>query len=82
MGQALEELERPKAKDRQAAAGPKDGPGKKSGSEKFTEPLGDTRDKVGQAIGMSGVPRARARRARQMTATNKDYQWCTSRAGA
>lgn len=56
IGKALEELERPEAKKRQAAAGPRAGKGKKSGSVNFSEPVekGDTRDKVAAAVGMSG----------------------------
>lgn len=56
MGKALEEIERPKARERQAAAGPAEGSGKKSGSVKFTEPLrkGQTRDIVAAALGVSG----------------------------
>lgn len=57
MGRAIESLEKPKAKERQAKAGPREGRGAKSGSENFTEPVarGDTRDLVGKAVGMSGV---------------------------
>jgi hypothetical protein len=56
LGKALEELERPKAKARQAQAGPAQGAGKKaSGSGKFPEPLrGQVRDRVAEAVGMSG----------------------------
>lgn len=48
MGRRIEALEGPKAKERQAAAGPTSGPGAKtSGSGKFPEPLkGEVRDKV------------------------------------
>jgi ParB family chromosome partitioning protein len=56
IGKALEALERPKAKERQAQAGPAEGKGKKaSGSGKLPEAVaGQTRDKVAEAVGMSG----------------------------
>jgi hypothetical protein len=55
LGLALEALERPKAKARQAKAGPATGKGKKrSASGKLPEPIGDTRDAVGRGVGMSG----------------------------
>jgi N6-adenosine-specific RNA methylase IME4 len=56
LGQELEELERRAARERQAAAGPAGGKGRKpSGSGKLPEAVkGDTRDKVGAALGMSG----------------------------
>jgi hypothetical protein len=56
MGEALEELERPKAKERQKAAGKQHGRGKIA-SEKFTEAIdtATTREKVGAAVGMSGI---------------------------
>jgi hypothetical protein len=50
IGRRLEALERPKAKERQKRPG-------FACSEKFTEQAsrGQTRDKVGRAVGMSGV---------------------------
>jgi hypothetical protein len=58
MGEALEELERPKAelakKSGKSADGQSGGRGNKKPSENFTEGL-ETRDKVGQAVGMSGI---------------------------
>ncbi len=56
LGRELEKLEQQEARKRQAGAGPKEGRGKKSsGSGKLPEPdKGDTRDKVAQAVGMSG----------------------------
>lgn len=61
LGKALEELERPKAKERQKEHG-KTAPGKgKNTSENFTEVSGTTREKVGEAIGMSGPTYQRAK---------------------
>ena len=56
LGRKLEELEKAKAKERQAKAGPVEGPGVKvSGSGKLPEAVkGDTRDKVAAGVGMSG----------------------------
>jgi ParB/RepB/Spo0J family partition protein len=55
IGRRLEALEKPKAKERQAKAGPQSGKGKKTGSGKLPEPVaGDTRDKVAAALGVSG----------------------------
>jgi hypothetical protein len=57
-------LEQPEAEKRRAAAGPSEGKGKKkTGSGNFPEPLGQTRDLVGSAVGMSGktLEKARAR---------------------
>jgi ParB family chromosome partitioning protein len=56
IGKALEELEREQARGRQAHAGPAEGKGRKaSGSGKLPEPVrGQTRDKVAEAVGMSG----------------------------
>ena len=55
IGKALEELERPKAKERQQESGREFGRGKLGGG-KFTQPndTGKTRDKVAAAVGMSG----------------------------
>lgn len=55
LGKALEAMERQKAKERQSSSGPKEGRGAKTGSVNFTEPVGQTRDKVGEALGVSGV---------------------------
>lgn len=54
LGRRLEELERPLAEAREKSGRP---------SEKFTEggPKGSTRDKVGAAVGMSGVTYQRAK---------------------
>jgi ParB family chromosome partitioning protein len=56
LGKALEELERAGAKKRQAQAGPAVGRGKKaSGPGNLPGPVkGRVRDKVGEAVGMSG----------------------------
>jgi ParB family chromosome partitioning protein len=56
LGRKLEEMERARAKGRQALAGPSEGPGKKeTGSGKLPESAqGDTRDKVALSLGMSG----------------------------
>jgi ParB family chromosome partitioning protein len=56
IGRALEDLEAKQAKERQSQAGPAEGKGKKaSGSGKLPEAVGGrTRDKVGEAVGMSG----------------------------
>jgi N6-adenosine-specific RNA methylase IME4 len=63
LGQALEEWQREAARRRQATAGPKAGRGQKlTGSGKLPEPVkGDTRDKVGAAVGMSGKTYERAK---------------------
>jgi len=65
LGEALERIERPKARERQAKAGPKSGKGKKrTGSGKLPEPVvvgGDTRDVVGKAAGTSGKTYERAK---------------------
>lgn len=54
IGKTIEEREREKAKERQAKAGPKEGKGaKRSASEKFTEPIGESADKAAAAVGMS-----------------------------
>jgi ParB/RepB/Spo0J family partition protein len=60
MGRALEELERPKAKERQQI---RKGNQRGDKSEKFTElsDKGQTREKVGKAIGMSGPTYQRAK---------------------
>lgn len=51
----LAPLERKAAKARQAVAGPKQGKGAKpSASGKLPEPVGDTRDKLAAAVGLSG----------------------------
>jgi hypothetical protein len=71
MGRALEELERPKAKDRQKLSA---GRGqKRCGQISHLNDTGKTRDKVGEAIGMSGVTYQRAKAA----AT----RWCEVRIG-
>lgn len=48
--------ERPKAKERQAAAGPAEGKGKKTGCGKLPQAVhpAKTRDVVGESVGMSG----------------------------
>lgn len=56
IGRALEDREREKAKERQAS-----GWGNHSGSDKLSEPNGNTRDKVGKAVGMSGATYDRAK---------------------
>ena len=57
-GMALEKIERKRAKDRMVEAGRIGG---KKGSANFSDPSrGDTRDIVGQAVGMSGVTYQRA----------------------
>ena len=63
-GQSLEALERKAAKQRQAAAGPKEGKGKKrSGGGKLPQAIEPTktRDAIGRAIGMSGTTYERAK---------------------
>lgn len=58
LGKRLEELERPKADVRRRATQGN----KQSGEEKFTSPdKGKTCDKVGKAVGMSGVTYTRAK---------------------
>jgi len=59
MGRALEELEKPKAQERQSVAGKERGRGKIA-SGKFTEAK-QTRDIVGEAIGVSGMTYQRAK---------------------
>lgn len=61
LGRELEKLERVQAKERKAATQAK--PGDKVGAVNFTAPsdTGYTRDKVGAAIGMSGVTYQRAK---------------------
>jgi ParB family chromosome partitioning protein len=56
IGKALEELERAQARERQAQAGPAEGKGRKTtGSGKLPEAVaGRTRDKVAEAVGLSG----------------------------
>jgi hypothetical protein len=56
LGRKLEEFERAAARERQAQAGPANGPGVKSnGLGKLPEAAkGETRDRVGDAVGMSG----------------------------
>lgn len=60
MGRALEELERPKAKERQKDHGGT-APGRKNTGENFTQVKGKTREIVGEAIGMSGPTYQRAK---------------------
>jgi hypothetical protein len=74
VGQRLAELERLAAKQRQACAGPAHGPGKKaSASGKFPEALqGQVRDKVGQAVGMSGRTFERAKAVVEAAAHNPE----------
>lgn len=58
LGIELEKLERPKASERKKSTQGN----RQSGAEKFSAPeKGDTRDKVGGAIGMSGVSYQRAK---------------------
>ena len=61
IGAALEELERPRAKERQRDGGSRGG--RSEGSENFTEASkkSTTRDIVGAAIGMSGITYQRAK---------------------
>jgi ParB family chromosome partitioning protein len=56
IGRKLEAIEKAAAKERQAQAGPSDGPGvKSSGAGKLPEASkGEVRDRVGAAVGMSG----------------------------
>jgi N6-adenosine-specific RNA methylase IME4 len=71
LGERLEALERPKAKERQAAAGPKEGKGKKKiGSGKLPQAVGRTRDVVGAAVGMSGKTYQQAKAVIQAAAEN------------
>lgn len=61
IGRLVEQRERELAKGRQAVAGPASGKGKKSGSGNLPEAVrGDTRDRVGAAVGMSGRTYERA----------------------
>jgi ParB family chromosome partitioning protein len=61
LGKVLEALERPKAKARQSEAGKQHGRGKIA-SDQIPEPFkGQTRDKVGRAVGMGGTTYSRAR---------------------
>lgn len=62
LGRDLEKLEQPKARKRQALAGPSEGRGQKSASGNFPEAVGDTRDKVGPAVGMSGRNYSKAKK--------------------
>jgi len=63
IGVAIEAVEQPKAKERQAAAGPSEGRGKKTGPGKIPEPVGTgrVRDIVGEAVKMSGKSYQRAK---------------------
>jgi ParB family chromosome partitioning protein len=57
LGRKIEEIEREAAKERQAMAGPTEGPGKKeNGGGTLPEAVikGDTRDKVAAVVGVSG----------------------------
>ena len=58
IGRALEELERPKAKERQKLS---EGRGQKRSGNLPDLNQGDTRDKVGKAVGMSGATYQRAK---------------------
>lgn len=61
MGRALEDLERPAAEARQQA-GRKHGRGGKKHGEKFTPSSGGkVRDKIGEAVGLSGITFQRAK---------------------
>lgn len=65
MGERLEELEAPAARERQAAAGPSEGKGRKTGSADSAEPVkgkGDTRDKVSKALGVGHTKYEQAKR--------------------
>ena len=58
----LEPFEREAARERQAKAGPREGPGaKKSGSENFSTPLGRASDKVAAAVGLTRPTLAKAK---------------------
>lgn len=64
LGRALEELERPKAEERRAAAGAQNLPNASAGHQNSTsevEGKGYTRNIVGQALGMSGSTYGRAK---------------------
>lgn len=63
LGRELEKLERAKAEKRMAATQAKPGQKVGQGSGNFPEPSdrGETRDKVGAAVGMSGVTYTRAK---------------------
>jgi ParB-like chromosome segregation protein Spo0J len=54
MGRRIATAERAAAKERQAMAGPTEGPGKKEGGKLPEAVKGDTRDKVAKAVGVSG----------------------------
>jgi len=57
IGELLAAIERPKAKERQAKAGPKSGKDKKrSGGGNLPQALGKTRDAVGAAVGLGQPP--------------------------
>jgi ParB/RepB/Spo0J family partition protein len=69
IGKAIEELEKPKAKERQSEGGKKAGKGRpateKTGGGNLPQPNGDTgktRDKVAEAVGMSGRTYEKAKR--------------------
>jgi len=64
LGLALEAIERPKAAQREKSgkgAGGSGGRGKKKPSGKLPQGLGDTRDAVGRAVGLSGKTYERAK---------------------
>jgi ParB-like chromosome segregation protein Spo0J len=73
MGERLWAMEKPKAEERQAIAGPSEGKGKKkSGSGKLPEAVkSDTRDIVGAAVGMSGKTYEKARTVVEAAAKDK-----------
>lgn len=60
LGRDLEKLERPEAKERQKKHGGT-APGRKNTSGKFPEVSGQTRDKVGAAVGINGKTYSKAK---------------------
>jgi ParB family chromosome partitioning protein len=74
LGKALEPLQQAEARRRQAEAGPKKGRGKKrSGSGKLPgADKGDTRDKVGEAVGLSGRTYEKAKAVVEAAAADPD----------
>jgi ParB-like chromosome segregation protein Spo0J len=74
VGKAIEERLAKEAKERQAAAGPREGRGKKTGSGNFPEPVngkaGQTRDKVGESVGMSGKTYEKAKKVEEAAKTD------------
>lgn len=71
LGIELEKLEKPRAQERMRATQAKPGEGR-VGSVTVTEPKGQTRDKVGEALGWSGITYKRAKRV--VTAAGDETQ--------